>query len=123
MLGMPSDLLVEVTLEQLRGWAELSDDRSPLHTDPAYAARTRFAEPIAHGHLVVSWLMRWAYEWAGTEWLRRGVIDGLQFRSPVLTNRQYAVSGQLNVDRTVSAQILDPYGTIAVTAMFRLADR
>lgn len=40
--------------EDIRAFAELSGDHNPLHTDPAYAATTRFGKPIAHGMLVAS---------------------------------------------------------------------
>lgn len=38
-----------VTLEDLRAFAEVSHDRHPMHTDPAYAANTPFGAVIAHG--------------------------------------------------------------------------
>lgn len=40
-----------VTAEDIRKFAEVSGDDQPLHLDPAFAARSRFKEPIAHGIL------------------------------------------------------------------------
>lgn len=38
-----------VTEQDLKGFTEISGDRHPLHTDPEYAARTRFGGPILQG--------------------------------------------------------------------------
>ena len=43
-----------VTDEMIRGFAELSGDKNPLHLDDAFAARTPFGERIAHGLLGLS---------------------------------------------------------------------
>lgn len=43
-----------VTAEDIAAFATLSGDHYPLHTDPVYAATTRFGGIIAHGPLVFS---------------------------------------------------------------------
>ena len=40
-----------VTAEDVQRFAEVSGDTNPLHRDPAYAAKTRFGQCIAHGML------------------------------------------------------------------------
>jgi 3-hydroxybutyryl-CoA dehydratase len=40
--------------EDILSFAELTGDRHPLHTDPDWAAGSRFGEQIAHGLLVLS---------------------------------------------------------------------
>ena len=40
-----------VTAEDIAKFADVSGDSNPLHQDAAYAARTRFKAPIAHGML------------------------------------------------------------------------
>lgn len=40
-----------VTAEDIALFARVSGDTNPLHTDQAYAAKTRFGECIAHGML------------------------------------------------------------------------
>src|SRR3990170_3459328 len=40
-----------VTAEDVQRFADVSGDTNPLHRDPAYAAKTRFGQCIAHGML------------------------------------------------------------------------
>jgi len=40
-----------VTVADIEKYADVSGDTNPLHVDAAYAKRTRFKEPIAHGML------------------------------------------------------------------------
>ena len=39
----------QVDPETIQKFVDVSGDTNPLHVDPAYAARTRFKRPIAHG--------------------------------------------------------------------------
>lgn len=41
-----------VRQEDFDRFAELSGDDNPIHVDPAFAARTHFGEPVAHGMLL-----------------------------------------------------------------------
>src|SRR5690606_29367085 len=41
-----------IDMSLLKRWGLLTTDANPLHTDPEYAASTRFGVPIAHGHLL-----------------------------------------------------------------------
>lgn len=50
-VGSTASFTKSVTPEDIIKFAEVSGDDQPLHTDPAFAARTRFKEPIAHGML------------------------------------------------------------------------
>ncbi len=40
-----------VTAEDIAHFAEVTGDTNPLHSDPNYAAKTRFGQCIAHGML------------------------------------------------------------------------
>ena len=40
-----------VTGSDVQAFADLSGDRNPMHLDPAFAARTPFGRPVAHGVL------------------------------------------------------------------------
>jgi len=45
-----------VTAEDIEKFAQVSGDTNPLHRDAAYAAKTRFGEPIAHGMLSAGYI-------------------------------------------------------------------
>jgi 3-hydroxybutyryl-CoA dehydratase len=45
-----------VTAEDIEAFAKVTGDTNPLHRDAAYAARTRFKEPIAHGMLSAGYI-------------------------------------------------------------------
>lgn len=49
-----------LTQAEFDAFARLSGDDNPIHVDPAFAARTRFGRPVAHGALLVSLLTRMA---------------------------------------------------------------
>ena len=49
---------LDVTERDVSAFSELSGDRNPLHVDAAYASRTEFGRPIAHGALLVGLVSR-----------------------------------------------------------------
>jgi 3-hydroxybutyryl-CoA dehydratase len=85
-LGVGATASFEKTITQadINGFADATGDHQPLHSDPAFAARTRFKQPIAHGILgagVISAAL-------GTK-LAPGLVviymaQNLQFRAPVV---------------------------------------
>jgi len=73
-----------VTAADIAKFAEVSGDTARLHSDPAFAARTRFKQPIAHGMLgagIISAAL-------GTKLAPDAVViylgQNLQFRAPVI---------------------------------------
>src|SRR3954463_5661475 len=56
----------EVTAADLESFTRLSGDDHPLHTDPEYAAGTRFGEPILQG--------TFGFAVAGGLWSRLGLV-------------------------------------------------
>ncbi len=81
-----------VTAADILKFAEVSGDANPLHSDPAYAARTRFKQPIAHGMFgagVISAAL-------GTKLAPNavGIYMGqnLQFRAPVMAGDTLAAT-------------------------------
>jgi 3-hydroxybutyryl-CoA dehydratase len=85
-LGVGATASFEKTITQadINGFADATGDHQPLHSDAAFAARTRFKQPIAHGILgagVISAAL-------GTK-LAPGLVviymaQNLQFRAPVV---------------------------------------
>ncbi len=72
-----------VTVDDIASYSQLTGDTNPLHSDPEYAARTRFKQPIAHGMLgagVISSAL-------GTQLAPDAVViylsQSLRFRAPV----------------------------------------
>lgn len=88
-----------MTIDQDRidRFAEITEDRNPLHVDPAFAAEGPFGATIAHGFLTLSLLSHFAYQ---NKLLPAGIAHGInygfervRFMSPVpvgsrIRNRQ-----------------------------------
>ena len=75
---------LDVTIDQalVDAYADLLEDHNPLHSDVAYAARTRFERPIAHGGIlfgIVSRVLGMDLPGPGTVYLSQT----LNFLSPV----------------------------------------
>ena len=51
-LGQTASQIIHITPEMIAGFAEVTGDHNPLHTDPAYAT-PRFGGVIAHGVLLM----------------------------------------------------------------------
>ncbi|MCV7229033.1 MaoC/PaaZ C-terminal domain-containing protein [Mycolicibacterium komossense] len=45
-----------IDTEMVTAYAAMSGDHNPIHEDEAYAGKTRFARPVAHGLLVGSFI-------------------------------------------------------------------
>ncbi|GAA4670335.1 hypothetical protein GCM10023347_25150 [Streptomyces chumphonensis] len=79
-----------VTPEEVRAFAEASGDASPLHVDDAYARRTPFGRPVAHGVLCVLKLFAAGPARPG---LRVSSLTA-RFRGPVTPGQRYAWSAE-----------------------------
>jgi len=52
MVGQRATVSKTITHADIEAFAALTGDRNPLHLDDAFARRSRFGRPIAHGTLV-----------------------------------------------------------------------
>jgi acyl dehydratase/NAD(P)-dependent dehydrogenase (short-subunit alcohol dehydrogenase family) len=112
----------DVTAESARGFAELSGDWNPLHTDSKYAASTHYGRPILHGAFSAGLISRLAgMELPGRECL---LLDmRLRFLAPIFPPASLSVKGNL-VSETpdmgkVKATISDATtGTLYVDASY-----
>ena len=55
-LGMEASFAKTVSAADVLSFAEVTGDRNPVHLDAAYAAKTIFKEPIAHGMLTAGYI-------------------------------------------------------------------
>jgi len=74
-----------VTGADVHAFAELTGDRTGLHTDEAFAKTTRYGRPIAHGALVFSLSIGLATQMNlfGDSLLAFAGVDKLRFVAPV----------------------------------------
>ncbi len=70
-----------VTLGMLRDYAAASGDHNPIHTDPGFAAATPFGRPIAHGMLLLAYVMDMLTNTFGEAWITSGQLK-TRFRKP-----------------------------------------
>ena len=118
---LPHDLTKQVVDQQVLAWAEISGDYNRLHVDRQYAATTRYAEPILHGHLIIAWIMEWAMAWAGNEWMRRGRISQLRYLAPLHPGVEYVIRGLAGEsDDGIQIVVLLPNGKHGVEAELSL---
>ena len=55
-IGMEASYTRTLTDAEILSFADVSGDRNPVHLDPAYAAKTMFKTPIAHGMLTAGYI-------------------------------------------------------------------
>jgi 3-hydroxybutyryl-CoA dehydratase len=84
----------EVNQEGINRYAAVSGDGNPLHTDPAFAATTRFGGPVAHGMLVLAYVSECLTAAFGERWLASGRLK-VRFRGPAHPGDTVTVSGRV----------------------------
>lgn len=81
-VGSRAETATTLGPEQVAAFANLTDDRNPIHLDEQFAATTRFGGCIAHGMLVgslISAVLATKLPGPGTIYMQQS----LQFRAPV----------------------------------------
>jgi phosphate acetyltransferase/phosphate butyryltransferase len=73
----------EVTDRSIQEYAELSGDYNPLHTNPEYAAASRFGSVVAHGPLGLQTVFETVTTWLGVETLPAGAAVEAAYLAPV----------------------------------------
>lgn len=91
---------LEVDQERILAFAEATEDRQFIHTDPDAAARTPFGGTIAHGFLTLSLLSRMGAEaMLLPEGIKMAVnygLDRVRFLAPVKAGKR--VRGRFTLD-------------------------
>jgi len=91
--------------EDVNGFARLSGDLNPLHTDEAYAKTTKFKHRIIHGMLVGSLCSALVgMHIPGKRCLY--LSQSLDFRKPVLIGDKLTVNGIIR-SKSVSARMIE----------------
>ena len=87
-------VVVAVTQEKIDRYAAAGGDGNPLHTDPAFAARTQFGGTIAHGMLTLAYVSEMLTTAFGQRWLEVGRLK-VRFRAPARPGDTVTVSGRV----------------------------
>ncbi len=97
-IGISSWLLVDQA--RIDAFADATEDRQFIHTDPAAAAQTPFGGTIAHGFLTLSLLSRMAAEAMlipeGVKMAVNYGLDRVRFLAPVKSGKR--VRGRFTLD-------------------------
>ena len=83
-----------LTQGKIDRYAAVSGDGNPLHTNPAFAAKTRFGGTVAHGMLVLAYLSEMLTAAFGEAWLRSGRLK-VRFRAPARPGDTVTASGSV----------------------------
>ena len=102
---------IEIDQERITAFADATEDRQFIHTDPAAAAETAFGGTVAHGFLTLSLLSRMAAEaMLLPEGMTMAVnygFDRVRFLAPVRSGKR--VRGRFtleSIDEKAPGQIL-----------------
>ena len=91
---------LEIDQQRIDAFAEATDDRQFIHTDPPAAAQTPFGSTIAHGFLTLSLLSRMGAEAmllpAGLKMAVNYGLDRVRFLAPVRSDKR--VRGRFRLD-------------------------
>jgi 3-hydroxybutyryl-CoA dehydratase len=84
-----------VTQTMINKWAEVSGDFNPLHVDPEFGKKTFFGSNIAHGPLILSFLIEMLTRCLGKPWITGGRLENIKIVSPVLPGMNLIVGGKV----------------------------
>lgn len=95
---------IDITDEMVRGFAEVSGDRNPMHLDEEYAKTTRFGRRIAHGMLSAALISRILGNQLGPGGIYLG--QTLKFLQPIFIGDRVTIEVEvLNIRESVGIGI------------------
>jgi 3-hydroxybutyryl-CoA dehydratase len=98
-VGMEASITRTIETQDVKTFAELSGDTNPVHTDPEFAAKTQFQQPIVHGlHSATFFSAIFGTLLPGPGSVY--ISQSLQFKRPIYVGD--------TVTATVSIQSIDP---------------
>lgn len=107
-----------VSAEDVQAFAGLTGDTHPLHTDPAWAAQSRFGEQVAHGLLAVSFAVGQLGFDPDRVVALRG-LDDVTFKRPVPFGSELTVEGVVEEAREAG----DAHGLVTLRLRLKADDR
>jgi 3-hydroxybutyryl-CoA dehydratase len=107
-----------VTDDDVRAFAGLTGDSHPLHTDPDWAARSRFGRQVAHGLLVVSFAVGQLELDPERVVALRG-LDDVVFKRPVPVGAELTLEGVVEETRPLD----DEHGLVTLRVRLRADGR
>ena len=94
----PPERLVErhlqLSSDKIRRYGSFTEDPNPIHYDAAFAAKTVFGKPIAHGTFTLNTLWAAVTATFGSNALS-GMMADLRFVKPVVENDTVTARGEL----------------------------
>jgi len=104
--------------DDVQAFAGLTGDRHPLHTDPHWAAQSRFGEQVAHGLLAVSFAVgQLGFDPERVVALRG--LDDVKFKRPVPFGSELTVEGEVEDTRELD----DEHGLVTLRLRLKADDR
>ena len=83
-----------ITLDNIKKYAEVSGDFNPIHIDEDFGKRSQFGKNIAHGMMVAATISEIMLFNFGEIWQSSGKMK-LRFKSPVYPNNTIKTSGYI----------------------------
>jgi 3-hydroxybutyryl-CoA dehydratase len=84
--------------EQIRRYADASQDHNPIHIDESFAATTPFGGTIAHGMLVLALIAEMMHAAHGARWTTGGALK-VRFKAPTRPGDTVTASAELTRER------------------------
>jgi 3-hydroxybutyryl-CoA dehydratase len=81
-----------ITLDNIKKYAEVSGDFNPIHIDEDFGKRSQFGRNIAHGMMIAATISEIMLVNFGEIWQSAGKMK-LRFKSPVYPNNKIKTSG------------------------------
>jgi 3-hydroxybutyryl-CoA dehydratase len=88
-------LTKRVTQKMINRWAEVSGDFNPLHVDPDFGKTTFFGTNIAHGPLILSFIIEMLTRWLGKGWISGGRLYDVRLVAPVPPDTEIIAGGEV----------------------------
>jgi acyl dehydratase len=116
----PVRTTLHIDAEVVSAWADLSGDHNRLHTDPEFAAGTRYGRCIAHGPILASMVGELLAGGASAAW-PEGARVAFRFVAPVFVPSTVTVAVDVQQDGgdavTANVACTDQDGTTVLTAV------